>query len=272
MIKRWVALGIAEAARGFHRVKGHGQMSLFLDVLRPKTGLEEEIEVEQGRAAEALPAIEAKQGEVRGWAQRARGNDVPSVGTTRLARKLLSGLDIPQKTHRALERWQASLNLLWGLEQMKRDLGTGEHGARPHALQSLRAAEQAWYLHTTGEARDYQLTSIICCLVTGMDMGLSLPQLTHRIRQFAFRGETFPFLAHLLAAPAFAPLRAYSTHRALPVVHLQKNQICFPTSPGSRPRLAHQPQPCQFARPSPGLLSRRSGVAPRDGVLVGCAA
>ncbi len=106
-----------------------------------------------------------------------------------------------------------------------------------------------------------------------MDMGLSLPKLTHRIRQFAFRGETVPFLAHLLAAPAFAPLRADLTDRALPVVHLQKNQILLPHVPReSRPRLAHQPQPCQFARPSPGLLSRRSGVAPRDGVLVGCAA
>jgi putative transposase len=39
MIKRWVALGVAEAERGFRRVKGHGQMNLLLAALRPKTGL-----------------------------------------------------------------------------------------------------------------------------------------------------------------------------------------------------------------------------------------
>lgn len=42
MIRRWVALGVAEAARGFRRVKGHGQMNLLLAALRPKTGLVEE--------------------------------------------------------------------------------------------------------------------------------------------------------------------------------------------------------------------------------------
>jgi putative transposase len=42
MIKRWVALGVAEAQRGFRRVKGHGQMNLLLAALRPKTGLVEE--------------------------------------------------------------------------------------------------------------------------------------------------------------------------------------------------------------------------------------
>ncbi|MFO0761385.1 MAG: IS256 family transposase [Byssovorax sp.] len=45
MIKRWVALGVAEAERGFRRVKGHAQMNLLLAALaslRPKTGLAEE--------------------------------------------------------------------------------------------------------------------------------------------------------------------------------------------------------------------------------------
>jgi len=37
MIKRWVALGIAEAQRGFRRVKGHGQMQTLLAALRPNT-------------------------------------------------------------------------------------------------------------------------------------------------------------------------------------------------------------------------------------------
>jgi putative transposase len=42
MIQRWVALGIAEAQRGFRRVKGHAQMKLLLAALRPSKGLAEE--------------------------------------------------------------------------------------------------------------------------------------------------------------------------------------------------------------------------------------
>jgi hypothetical protein len=35
MIRRWVALGIAEAQRGFRRVKGHRDMSSLVVALRP---------------------------------------------------------------------------------------------------------------------------------------------------------------------------------------------------------------------------------------------
>jgi len=42
MIQRWVALGVAEAQRGFRRVKGHRQMNLLLAALRPKSGVVEE--------------------------------------------------------------------------------------------------------------------------------------------------------------------------------------------------------------------------------------
>jgi putative transposase len=45
MIKRWVALGIAEAERGFRRVKGHGQMNVLLSALCPKAGVVEERKV-----------------------------------------------------------------------------------------------------------------------------------------------------------------------------------------------------------------------------------
>ena len=45
MIKRWVALGVAEAQRGFRRVKGHGQMNVLLAALRPKTEVAEERKV-----------------------------------------------------------------------------------------------------------------------------------------------------------------------------------------------------------------------------------
>lgn len=36
MIKRWVALGVAEAQRGFRRVKGHGQINVLLAALAPQ--------------------------------------------------------------------------------------------------------------------------------------------------------------------------------------------------------------------------------------------
>lgn len=36
MIRRWFALGIAEAQRGFRRVKGHQQIRSLIDALRPK--------------------------------------------------------------------------------------------------------------------------------------------------------------------------------------------------------------------------------------------
>ena len=37
MIRRWVALGIAESQRGFRRVKGHGQMKALIAALQPKS-------------------------------------------------------------------------------------------------------------------------------------------------------------------------------------------------------------------------------------------
>ena len=35
MIRRWVALGIAEAQKGFRRVKGHKDMLVLVAALRP---------------------------------------------------------------------------------------------------------------------------------------------------------------------------------------------------------------------------------------------
>lgn len=42
MIQRWVALGVAEAQRGFRRVKGHAQMKSLVVALRPNKGVVEE--------------------------------------------------------------------------------------------------------------------------------------------------------------------------------------------------------------------------------------
>jgi transposase-like protein len=41
-IQRWVALGVAEAQRGFRRVKGHAQMKSLVAALRPNKGVVEE--------------------------------------------------------------------------------------------------------------------------------------------------------------------------------------------------------------------------------------
>src|SRR5262249_47901340 len=48
MIKRWVALGVAEAQRGFRRVKGHAQMKSLLIALRPDKGVVGERKAAQG--------------------------------------------------------------------------------------------------------------------------------------------------------------------------------------------------------------------------------
>jgi tetratricopeptide (TPR) repeat protein len=87
------------------------------------------VDVEQGRAEDALPAIEAKLGEVRAWwALRQQGQRVPEApDDEELARTLVSGLDISRQANLALERWQPCLDLLGELEQVERDLGTGEH-------------------------------------------------------------------------------------------------------------------------------------------------
>lgn len=45
MIKRWVALGVAESQRGFRRVKGHAQMSALAAALRDKTPVADERKV-----------------------------------------------------------------------------------------------------------------------------------------------------------------------------------------------------------------------------------
>jgi transposase-like protein len=37
MVRRWVALSVAEAQRGFHRMKGHADLHILIAALRPKT-------------------------------------------------------------------------------------------------------------------------------------------------------------------------------------------------------------------------------------------
>jgi tetratricopeptide (TPR) repeat protein len=87
------------------------------------------IDVMQGRAAEALPAIEEKLAELRSWwVRRQQGEPVPEAPDDEyLARALVSGLDVARCANQALERWQPCLDLLEEMEQVERALGTGEH-------------------------------------------------------------------------------------------------------------------------------------------------
>jgi tetratricopeptide (TPR) repeat protein len=87
------------------------------------------IDVMQGRAEEALPAVEESVAEVRGfWDRRAKGERVREAPDDEaLARTFVGGLDIAEDASRALERWQACLDLLAEIEQVKRAVGASEH-------------------------------------------------------------------------------------------------------------------------------------------------
>jgi tetratricopeptide (TPR) repeat protein len=87
------------------------------------------VDVMQGRAKEALPVIEAKLDEVRGWwALRQQGKPVREAPEGEmLARALVGGLAIAFQVNLALERWQPCLDLLGELEEVNRALGAGEH-------------------------------------------------------------------------------------------------------------------------------------------------
>jgi tetratricopeptide (TPR) repeat protein len=87
------------------------------------------VEVKQGRAGAALPAIEAKLDEVRTWwALRQQGQPGPESPDREVtARAFVGGLDVAHHANHALERWQPCLDLLGEVEQVQRDLGTGEH-------------------------------------------------------------------------------------------------------------------------------------------------
>jgi tetratricopeptide (TPR) repeat protein len=87
------------------------------------------VDVEQGHAVEALPAIEANVAELRSWwARRGRGEPVPETpDDEHLSRTLVCGIEIASRANRALERWQPCLDLLGEVERVKHDLGMDEH-------------------------------------------------------------------------------------------------------------------------------------------------
>ena len=87
------------------------------------------IDVYQGKAEQALPAVEERLGQVRSWFQRRReGKEVPEAPDPAfLGRAMVSALDIARQANEALESWQACLDLLEETEQVERALGAGEH-------------------------------------------------------------------------------------------------------------------------------------------------
>ncbi|HEX3555412.1 MAG TPA: tetratricopeptide repeat protein [Thermoanaerobaculia bacterium] len=87
------------------------------------------VDVMQGEAERALPEIESRLQEVRGWWRRHReGETVPEApDAVALGRALTGGLDIAKDANQALERWEACLGLLTELEEAERALGEGEH-------------------------------------------------------------------------------------------------------------------------------------------------
>ncbi len=87
------------------------------------------IDVYQGKAREALPAIESRLEKVRSWWQRHwQGEKVEEApDPVDLARALVSGLDIAREANQNLEQWQACLDLLDELERVKQKAGWGRH-------------------------------------------------------------------------------------------------------------------------------------------------
>ncbi|MFO1429069.1 MAG: CHAT domain-containing protein [Candidatus Competibacteraceae bacterium] len=87
------------------------------------------IDVMHGQVEQALPDIDARLAEVRGWWQRYRaGETVPEAPNAELlGRALVSGLDIAMQANQSLKRWQDCLDLLGETEQIKRTLGESRH-------------------------------------------------------------------------------------------------------------------------------------------------
>jgi tetratricopeptide (TPR) repeat protein len=87
------------------------------------------IDLMQGGAERALPEVESRVQEVRGWWQRHRAGepDPKAPDPVDLTRALISGLDIVRQANLALERWEACLGVITESEEIKRALGEGEH-------------------------------------------------------------------------------------------------------------------------------------------------
>ena len=141
------------------------------------------IGVIQGQAAQALPEIDARLAEVRGWWQRHHaGETVPEAPDPEaLGRALVSGLDIAYHANLALERWQDCLDQQLAALVYRIVAGHHEH------------------------------------------LKFSLHNLAIYMRRAAQAGQRYdlPPLAELLALPEFDTLRQFLEQRGVAVADLQ---------------------------------------------------
>ncbi|MCP4700000.1 MAG: CHAT domain-containing protein [Gammaproteobacteria bacterium] len=88
------------------------------------------VDVEQGQAAAALPAIEKHLGRVRGWQREQQAGQTPAAAPDAelLARTLVGALNIAWWANHALENWQACLDLLTEQEEVEQVRGEPAHG------------------------------------------------------------------------------------------------------------------------------------------------
>jgi tetratricopeptide (TPR) repeat protein len=119
------------------------------------------VDVKQGRAEKALPQIETRLAEVRPWWKRHRaGESVPEApDTVFLGRVLVGALDIAEDANRTMERWQAGLDLLKEIEQVKRDMGQSGHEL------AITRFNQYWPLMRLDRLDDAQRVIESCLIV-----------------------------------------------------------------------------------------------------------
>jgi tetratricopeptide (TPR) repeat protein len=87
------------------------------------------VDVQLGRAEEALPEVESRLARIRAWWERSqRGEAVPEAPDPAYLGHVFGGaLDIAQGSHRALEQWQAALDRIAEIIAVNRVRGESEH-------------------------------------------------------------------------------------------------------------------------------------------------
>lgn len=116
------------------------------------------VAAQQGHAEKALPEIEARVEEIRGWWNAHRdGRDVPEApDALALGKAMMSSLDVAEEAHAVLERWQECLVLNDERERVGQALGETEHD-RAHTRMSRLGP-----LHGLGRLEEAQTVLEAC--------------------------------------------------------------------------------------------------------------
>ncbi len=87
------------------------------------------IDVMQGRVKEALPEIEKRVNEVRGWYQRHKQGETPPEAPEPvvLGRAFVSGLDIAKMANQGCTHWETCIELLKEKEKTEKEMGHSRH-------------------------------------------------------------------------------------------------------------------------------------------------